>query len=162
MSLLVLLLLPFGMISIFSLFSFVFPRWCRSNCCRIWWQFLIVYSAYRIVFYPARQRIVVAFPVFLSSSLYWRYAVTRVWRRVLQASLSRSSCPQAIKKSISCHIGFFTVQDFNLSWTFSSPHFSSKTLVSRPSHVLPRTFFGAAILKQFSFTRKLNYLLQVV
>ena len=26
----------------------------------------------------------VAFPVFLSSSLDWRYAVTRVWKRVLQ------------------------------------------------------------------------------
>ena len=38
--------------------------------------------------------LVVAFHVFLSSSLYWRYAVTRV-RRVLQASPSRSSYPQA-------------------------------------------------------------------
>ena len=57
---------------------------------------------------------------------------------------------------------FFLVQDFNLSWTFSSRHFSSKTLVSRSSHVLPRTSFGAAILKQFSVARKLNYLLQVV
>ena len=79
------------------------------------------------------------------------------------ASPSRSSYPQAIKKSpISCHIGFFLVQDFNLSLTFSSLHFSSKTLVSRSSHALPRTFFGAAILKQFSFARKLNYLPQVV
>ena len=127
-----------------------------------------MYSAYRIVFYPACRRMVdfllgVAFPVFLSSSLYWRYAVTIVWRRVLQASPSRSSCPQAIKKSpISCHIGFFLVQDFNLSWTFSSLHYSSKTVVPWSSHVLPRIFFGAAILKQFSFTLKLNYLLQVV
>ena len=85
----------------------------------------------------------VAFPVFLSSSLDWWYAVTRVWRQVLQAYPSRSSYPQAIKKSpISCHIGLFLVQDFNLNWMFSSPHFSSKSLVSRSSHVLPRIFLG--------------------
>ena len=97
----------------------------------------------------------VAFPVFLSSSLYWRYAVIRVWGRVLQASPSRSSYPQAVKKSpISYHISFFLVQDFNLSWNFSSPHLSSKTLVSRSSHVLLRTFFGAAILTSYPASRE--------
>ena len=98
-----------------------------------------------------------AFPVFLSSSLDWRYAVTRVWRWVLQASPSRCSYPQAIKKSpISCHIGLFLVQDFNLNWMFSSPHFSSKSLVSQ---FLPRSsahFFWTRHFQTVKFRAKVK------
>ena len=143
-SMLLLLLLPFGMISIFSLSS------SHDNAVTIFVELMTTFGCVlglsdSILSSSSKNGgflLGVAFPVFLSSSLYWRYAVTRVWRQVLQATPSRSWYSQTIKKSpISCHIGFFLVQDFNLSWTFSSPHFSSKTLVSRSSHVLPRTFF---------------------
>ena len=143
LSLLLLLLLPFGMISIFSLSSShddavtIVVELMTTFGCVLGLSDSILSSSSK----NGGFLLGVAFPVFLSSSLYWRYAVTRVWRRVLQASPSRSSYPNAIKKSpISCHISFFLVQDFSLSWTFSSPQFSSKSLVSLSSHVLPRTF----------------------
>ena len=140
--LLLLLLLPFGMISIFSLSS---SHDAVTNVVELMTTFGCVLGSSDSILSSSSKNggflLGVASPILLSSSLYWRYAVTRVWRRVLQASPSRSSYPQAIKKSpISCHIGFFLVQDFSLSWTFSSPQFSSKSLVSLSSHVLPRTF----------------------
>ena len=145
------------MISIFSLSSshddaviIVVKLMTTFGCVR--------YSAYRIVFYPARLRMVVFCLVWRFPSSFKKKVHLCIGGITLQECgggfywlLRRGhSYPQAITKSpISCHIGFFLVQDLNLSWTFSSAHFSSKTLVSRSSHVLPRTFFWSRHFEAF-------------
>ena len=101
----------------------------------------------------------VAFLVFFSSSLYRRYTFTRVRRRVLQASPSRSSYPQAIKQfPISFHTGFFLVYDYRILAGRFPPHFSSNSVVSWSSTFV----FCSRHFQQFSFAQKLNYLLQAV
>ena len=74
------LLLPFGMISIFSLSSSHDDAVTDDNFdCVLGLSDSILSSSSK----NGGFLLGVAFPVFLSSSLYWRYAVTRVWRRVL-------------------------------------------------------------------------------
>ena len=92
LAMLLLLLLPFGMISIFSFSS------SHDNTVTIFVELMTTFSCVlglsdTILSSSSKNGgflLGVAFPVFLSSSLYWRYAVTKVWRRDLEASPSRS------------------------------------------------------------------------
>ena len=90
---------------------------------------------------------------------FWRTHLWSFYRRLsgcefvscmqLPSSLSSYSLQLEYVPQFLANIGFFLVHDFNSSWIFSSPLFSSKRRVSLCSSTLPRVFVSSAILNVF-------------